>query len=61
MFVLISIFVSGSIGASAGFVIGGLMASGKVSDLESRVYLLERLITKLTGEAALPAEVTDFR
>lgn len=60
MFVLISIFLAGSIGASGGFVIGGLMASGKVGDLEARVYLLERLLTELSGEAALPTEISDF-
>jgi hypothetical protein len=60
IFVLISIFVAGSIGASGGFVIGGLMASGKVGDLEARVYLLERLLTEMTGNAAVPAEISDF-
>ncbi len=60
MFVLVSMFVAGSIGASGGFIMGGLMASGKVSDLEARVHLLERLITRITGTSALPAEFTEF-
>uniref|UniRef100_UPI0035CC7C19 hypothetical protein n=1 Tax=uncultured Sphingomonas sp. TaxID=158754 RepID=UPI0035CC7C19 len=60
MFVLVSAFVAGSIGATGGFVMGGLVASGKVGDLEARVYLLERLIAELSGAPAGATEMADF-
>lgn len=47
MFVLIAMFIAGSIGASGGFILGGMMASGRVSDLELRVRSLEALLGQL--------------
>ncbi|TPG53954.1 hypothetical protein [Sphingomonas glacialis] len=60
MFVLISMFAAGSIGVSGGFILGGLSASGKISDLEARIHLLERLIARITGTSAMPAELTEL-
>ena len=49
MFVLISTFSAVSVGASGGFILGGLMASGKVADLEIRLQSLEAILASFSN------------